>query len=93
MLKILEEMLPVLVIPSSPHPFGLRSGVDLLVLLEGRGNKPPYERQVLRCVLGSHLTVVLFEGHVQTPVQSIFDLPLPTGRLKKLFGVGPQAGN
>jgi len=43
MLKILEEVLPVVVVPSSPLSFVFRSSVDLIVLLDSRGNKPPYK--------------------------------------------------
>lgn len=50
MLKVLEEMLPIVVIPSGSPPFGLGPGIDLLGLLDGRGNEPSYERQVLRPV-------------------------------------------
>lgn len=45
MLKMLEEMRPVVIVPPGPHPFGSRPGVDLLVLLDGGGHKPPQQRQ------------------------------------------------
>ncbi|PQJ34750.1 hypothetical protein BSZ35_09210 [Salinibacter sp. 10B] len=88
MLKILEEVLPIVVVPSSTLSFVFRPGVDPIVLFDSRGNKPPYERQVHRRVLGSHLAVVLPEGHIEHPVQPIFDLPVPPGRLQNILGVG-----
>jgi hypothetical protein len=57
-LKFLEEMLSVFVVPSSPHSLVLRPGIDLLVLFHDRSNEPPNERQVFGCIVGSHLAVV-----------------------------------
>jgi hypothetical protein len=37
--------------------------------------------------------VVFPEGHIEHPVQSIFDLPVPAGGLQNLFGVGLKAGD
>jgi hypothetical protein len=44
MLKILEEVLPVVVVPSSPLSFVFRPGVDPIVLFDSRGHKPTHER-------------------------------------------------
>ena len=93
MLKISEQVLPILVVPSSPHSLVFRPSIDLLVLFDSRGYKPPYERKVLRRVLSSHLAVIFLECHACGPMEPIFDLPMLTRGLKELFGVGLQAGD
>ena len=56
-LKLLEELVLVVVIPRRPHSFGLGPGVDLLVLMHDGSHQPPHERQVLRGV-GAHLAAI-----------------------------------
>ena len=92
-LLLLLQVLPVVVVPSGPLSLVFRPGFDPIVLFDRRGNNPSHKCQVLRRVLGSHLTVVLLEGYVQDPMEPVLDLPVPAGRFQDLLGVGLKAGD
>lgn len=77
MLKISEQVLPILVVPSSPHSLVFRPSIDLLVLFDSRGHKPPYERKVLRRVLSSHLAVIFLAGRYVSLVARRSSTSLP----------------
>lgn len=50
-LKFLEEMLPILVVPGGPHSLVLRTCLNRLVLLHNGSDKPPHKRQVFCCIV------------------------------------------
>ena len=43
-LKCLEEMLPVFIVPGGPHSLVLRPSLDLLILFHNRSGEPSNER-------------------------------------------------
>ena len=86
-------MLQILGIPRGSKPLGLRPAVDALVLLqhrEGQATDPP---QVFSSASSSNLAVVLSEGYVQPPMQTVLDPPMPTARPKQLLGIGRKTAD
>jgi hypothetical protein len=61
------------------------------ILAEHRGRHATQHAQVFRCRAVLEPTVVLPEHHIQDPVQTIFDAPMPSHQTQQFLGVGLAA--
>ncbi len=76
------------VIPPRFQPLVLDANLDGLVRLQQVQRDAAQDREVLRRVALAHPRLVLSIGDIQSPVQAVFDAPVPAHDLPHALGIG-----
>src|SRR5947209_3513955 len=81
-----------LVVPGDAEQLTADTGLAVILAEQGRNHAPEHP-QVFRSRAILEPTVVLAEDHLQHPVQTVLDTPVPTGRTAQLLRAAPAAAD
>src|SRR5690606_34264071 len=79
--------------PSSFESLGMNADLGGVLLFQQIKGDVSYQRQVVGSITGAHATLVFTKGHVQDPMQAVFDVPMTPYGLQTQIGIAGQTGN
>ena len=88
-----EDLAQVVLVPSGVEPLALNAYFQGAFVFQPVVPNLPQRGQVLRSMVLAHSALVFPKGHVQGPVQRVFDAPVASDGSQELFCWGWQAAD